>query len=156
MTGSPGSRGSTRGRALTRSISSLRTALGAASQWAATALLGLVFLFWPNWVGSNMISIPRTHGSLVYQAHLRQGMNQLVARFGGADRVLACGSIMTEGFQVPMVAWYLDTRMLRSEASPLAPPPARLWRSEAHPAVARRKRKKRHHPRRRHPPRNRR
>jgi hypothetical protein len=70
-----------------------RTALGAASQWAATALLALVFLFVPSWVGSSMISIPRTHGSLVYQAHLRQGMNDLVARFGGADKVLACGSV---------------------------------------------------------------
>ena len=95
-----------------------RTALGAASQWAATALLALVFLFGPNWVGSNMISIPRTHGSLVYQAHLRQGMNDLVARFGGADKVLACGSVMTEGFQVPMVAWVLGVPTTRVEAPP--------------------------------------
>ena len=74
-------------------------------QWAAAALLALVFLVLPNWVGNSMISIPRTHGSLVYQAHLRQGMNDLIKRFGGADKVLACGSVMTEGFQVPMVAF---------------------------------------------------
>ena len=74
-------------------------------QWAAAALVALVFLVLPNWVGNNMISIPRTHGSLVYQAHLRQGMNDLVKRFGGADKVLACGTVMTEGFQVPMVAF---------------------------------------------------
>jgi hypothetical protein len=98
--------------------SSGRTALGAASQWAATALLALVFLLAPNWVGANMISIPRTHGSLVYQAHLRQGMDDLVARFGGADKVLACGSVMTEGFQVPMVAWVLGVPTTRVEAPP--------------------------------------
>jgi hypothetical protein len=95
-----------------------RTALGAASQWAATALLALVFLFVPNWVGSNMISIPRTHGSLVYQARLRQGMSDLVARFGGKEKVLACGSVMTEGFQVPMVAWVLGVPTTRIMAPP--------------------------------------
>lgn len=94
------------------------TRRGAASQWAATALLGLVFLVGPNWVGSNMISIPRTHGSLVYQAHLRQGMSDLVARFGGKDKVLACGRVMTEGFQVPMVAWILGVPTTRIMAPP--------------------------------------
>ena len=59
----------------------------------------------PNWVGNSMISIPRTHGSLVYQARLREGMTDLIDRFGGAGKVLACGSVMTEGFQVPMVAF---------------------------------------------------
>jgi hypothetical protein len=65
-----------------------------------------------------MISLPRTHGSLVYQARLREGMNDLVKRFGGADRVLGCGSVMTEGFQVPMVAWTLGVPTTRIEAPP--------------------------------------
>jgi hypothetical protein len=90
-------------------------------QWAAAALVGLVFLFGPNWVGSNMISIPRTHGSLVYQAHLRQGMQDLVDRYGGPKKVLACGTVMTEGFQVPMVAWILGVSAPRIEATPLEP-----------------------------------
>ena len=94
------------------------TAVSSALQWAATALVALVFLWAPNWVGANMISIPRTHGSLVYQAHLRQGMDDLVARFGGPGKVLACGSIMTEGFQVPMVAWVLGVPTTRIEAPP--------------------------------------
>jgi hypothetical protein len=87
-------------------------------QWAATGLAALVFMFGPNWIGSNLISIPRTHGSLVYQAHLRQAMSQLVARFGGERKVLACGTVMTEGFQVPMVAWTLDVPTTRIEAPP--------------------------------------
>jgi len=101
-----------------RRAGSSRTAVGAAFQWSATALLAIVFLFAPNWVGSNMISIPRTHGSLVYQAHLREGMSDLVARYGGAEKVLACGSVMTEGFQVPMVAWVLGVPTTRIEAPP--------------------------------------
>jgi len=92
--------------------------LSSAVQWGAAAIVALVFLVLPNWVGNNMISIPRTHGSLVYQAKLRQGMTDLVNRFGGADRVLGCGSVMTEGFQVPMVAFILDVPTTRVGAPP--------------------------------------
>ena len=95
-----------------------RSAVSLGMQWAATALVAVVFVFAPNWVGSNMISIPRTHGSLVYQAHLRQGMSDVMARFGGADKILACGSVMTEGFQVPMVAWALGVPTTRVQAPP--------------------------------------
>ena len=38
-----------------------------------------------------------------------------------------CGTVMTEGFQVPMVAWTLGVHTLDVEASPAAgapPPPA--------------------------------
>jgi hypothetical protein len=95
-----------------------RSVAGTILVWAATALVALVFLVLPNWVGNSMISIPRTHGSLVYQAHLREGMNDLVKRFGGADKILACGSVMTEGFQVPMVAFVLGVPTTRIEAPP--------------------------------------
>ncbi|HXD63537.1 MAG TPA: hypothetical protein VNV17_02935 [Solirubrobacteraceae bacterium] len=95
-----------------------RTAVATAFQWAAVALIALVFVILPNWVGNSMISIPRTHGSLVYQARLREGMSDLIKRFGGADKVLACGSVMTEGFQVPMVAFVLDVPTTRIEAPP--------------------------------------
>ncbi|MGH2930814.1 MAG: hypothetical protein ACRDL8_21600, partial [Solirubrobacteraceae bacterium] len=98
----------------TRTLGSRAGLLGT----ACAALLALIFMFGPNWVGSNLISIPRTHGSLVYQARLREGLNDLVARFGGADRVLACGSVMTEGFQVPMVAWTLGVATPRIQAPP--------------------------------------
>ncbi len=105
-----------------RALSRMRTAgpVSAAMRWGSVALLGLVFMFVPNWVGSNLISIPRTHGALVYQAHLRDGMSDLIARFGGAKRVLACGTIMTEGFQVPMVSWTLGVPATRVEASPVS------------------------------------
>jgi hypothetical protein len=100
------------------SAGSGRSARGAGLQWVATAVVAVVFVVLPNWVGNNMISIPRTHGSLVYQAHLREGMSDLVTRFGGRDKVLACGRVMTEGFQVPMVAFVLDVPTTRVQAPP--------------------------------------
>jgi len=109
--------------AATETATRTGTAIGGLT-WAATALAALVFLFGPNWVGSNLISVRRTHGSLVYQAHLRQAMSRLVARFGGPAKVLACGSVMTEGFQVPMVAWTLDVPTTRIEAPPTLADPA--------------------------------
>jgi hypothetical protein len=105
-------------RVLGRAGEAGRAGVSAVLRWGSVALVAVVFMFGPNWVGSNLISIPRTHGSLVYQAHLRQGMEDLVARFGGAKRVLACGSVMTEGFQVPMLSWILGVPTTRIEAPP--------------------------------------
>ncbi len=83
-------------------------ALSRAAAWVGVGAVALVFAFLPSWVGSNLISIPRTHRSLVYQANLRKGLNTLVAEYGGSAKMLRCGTVMTEGFQVPMVA--LGTR----------------------------------------------
>jgi hypothetical protein len=102
-----------RGRQATRAL----TRTGA---WSALVAVAAVFVLLPSWVGNNLISIPRTHGSLVYQAHLRQGLNELVSDYGGADKMLRCGSVMTEGFQVPMVAWALGVHTRQIQA----PPPA--------------------------------
>jgi hypothetical protein len=77
-----------------------------------------VFVFLPNFVGANYINIQRTHGSLLYQGHLREDLAALIQRDGGTKRVLACGTVMTEGFQVPMVAWYLGVRTLDVESPP--------------------------------------
>ncbi|MGH2877098.1 MAG: hypothetical protein ACRDLV_12680, partial [Solirubrobacteraceae bacterium] len=101
-----------------------RGGVAGALQLACAGLLALLFAFGPNWVGSNLISIPRTHGSLVYQARLREGLNSLVARYGGPQKVLACGTVMTEGFQVPMVAWTLGVATPRIWAPPAAGAPA--------------------------------
>jgi hypothetical protein len=79
---------------------------------SASVVCALIFLFVPNWVGANLISIPRTHAALVYQANLRRDLVYLIDRHGGARKILACGPVMTEGFQVPMVAWYLNVRMI--------------------------------------------
>ncbi len=82
-------------------------ALSDVTQLAAVGIVGLAFLALPNWVGQNLIDIPRTHHAIVYQAHLREDLTKIVSPYGGAAKVLRCGSVMTEGFQVPMVAWTL-------------------------------------------------
>jgi hypothetical protein len=94
---------------------------------AAVALLLVVYLIAPNWVGNNLISIQRTHGILVYQARLRTDAVKAIDELGGPSRVLACGTVMTEGFQVPMIAYDLGVHILRVESSPaenLPLPPA--------------------------------
>ncbi len=118
--------------ALARWVVRRRPSAGAGAEaWAlrsgAMALVLLVFLFVPNWVGSNLISIQRTHGILVYQARLRTDAANAVQELGGPSKVLACGTVMTEGFQVPMIAYDLGVHILRVESSPasnLPLPPA--------------------------------
>jgi hypothetical protein len=78
----------------------------------------LLFLTVPEWFGRNIVSIPRTHHALVYQAHLREDLAAAVRKAGGAGALLNCGPVMTEGFQVPMVAWNLGVRTLRIQAPP--------------------------------------
>jgi hypothetical protein len=56
------------------------------------------------------------------QAKLRSDLSGAVARAGGADALLRCGAVMTEGFQVPMVAWTLGVPIARIEPAPAAEP----------------------------------
>jgi hypothetical protein len=84
------------------------------------AIAGIAFLTLPNWVGRNLIDIARTHHSIVYQAKLRSDVTKLVARYGGAKKLLSCGSVMTEGFQVPLVAWTLGVHTLTIQGPPAA------------------------------------
>jgi hypothetical protein len=98
---------------------------------AAVGIVGLAFLFLPNWLGRNLIDIPATHRSIVYQASLRTGVSDIVARYGGAKKLLRCGSVMTEGFQVPLVAWTLDVHTDEVQA----PPPAGTQPSATAPNV---------------------
>ena len=85
----------------------------------SVGLLTLVFVFLPNFVGNNLIDLQRTHRALVYQAHLREDAARAVADLGGPKAVLRCGTVMTEGFQVPMLAWTLGVHTVDVQASPL-------------------------------------
>jgi hypothetical protein len=79
----------------------------------------VVFLGTPPWIGNHIVKIQSTHRALVYQANLRRGAAAAVAKLGGPSKVLACGSVMTEGFQVPMLAWTLGVHTDQIRASPL-------------------------------------
>jgi hypothetical protein len=76
-----------------------------------------LFLTVPPWIGKNVISLPAAHRALVYQAHLREDMTAAVNRLG-RRQILACGTVMTEGFQVPMLAYMLGVHTLLIEAPP--------------------------------------
>jgi hypothetical protein len=94
-------------------------AVGSRTAGAVVAVMALAFVMLPNWIGPNLINLPKTHGSLNYQAQLRAGANRVVANYGGPAKLLRCGTVMTEGFQVPLVAWTLGVHTLRV----LSPPP---------------------------------
>jgi hypothetical protein len=101
-------------------LGSARSRVGAGGlQGGGVAVAALAFVLLPNFVGTNLIDIQRTHRSLVYQAQLRQDVTKIVADYGGAKKLLACGTVMTEGFQVPLVAWTLGTH-----TEVIVPPPA--------------------------------
>ena len=91
--------------------------------WAVAGAIGACFLLLPQWIGG-LVHIRKIHKALVYQAHLREDLTKAVAQVGGPARVLRCGSVMTEGFQVPMVAWALGVHTLQIEAPPNGGPRA--------------------------------
>jgi hypothetical protein len=113
------------GRALPRLVRPIRAAgirLRAAMVPVALAVVAVVFALVPTWIGG-LVHLSRAHRALVYQALLRTDAAAAVSRLGGPAAVLRCGTVMTEGFQVPMVAWQLGVHTLEIQASPLAPPP---------------------------------
>jgi hypothetical protein len=61
-----------------------------------------------------------------YQARLTDGLPGVIARAGGKDRLLACGTPYSGAFQVPAIAWQLGvhTTIVRSASAPGDPPPA--------------------------------
>jgi hypothetical protein len=86
---------------------------------AGTAVAALVFALLPTWIqGSDFVALPKLHRALLYQARLRQDLGQAIRLVGGRDHLLACGSVMVEGFQVPMVAYALDVPTTRVLAPP--------------------------------------
>jgi hypothetical protein len=100
-----------------RYFAGIRRHLTAAT--AAVVVVALAILIaTPPWIGPSILDVPATHRALVYQAQLRTDMTRAVAAAGGSARILACGTIMTEGFQVPMLAWNLDVHTGRIQASP--------------------------------------
>jgi hypothetical protein len=100
----------------------------------AVALALIVLIAAPPWIGPSVIDVPATHRALVYQAHLREDMTAVVQRLGRRS-ILACGTVMTEGFQVPMLAWNLGVHTIRIEAPPAEPgggtPPSVIFQTRA-------------------------
>jgi hypothetical protein len=116
-----------------RYSAALRRRLASATA-VAVALALIVLIAFPPWIGPSIIDVPATHRALVYQAHLREDMSALVTRLGRKS-ILGCGTVMTEGFQVPMLAWNLGVHTMRIEAPPTEPgtgtPPNVIFQTRA-------------------------
>jgi hypothetical protein len=91
-------------------------ALGAGVLVAVGVLVGA-----PPWIGRNVVNLAAVRHTLVYQADLRSDLGAVLLRSGGASPLTSCGTVMTEGYQVPMVAWTLGLPEAR-----VKPPPSRL------------------------------
>ena len=65
-----------------------------------------------------VIQHPRHPRVARYQARLREDLSKTVRVLGGPAPILRCGTVMTEGFQVPMVAWALGVHTAQVEAPP--------------------------------------
>jgi hypothetical protein len=106
----------------------------AAATAVAVALAAVILIAAPPWIGPSTLDVPATHRALVYQAHLRTDMAALVGRLGRKS-ILGCGTVMTEGFQVPMLAWNLNVHTVRIEAPPTVPgtgtPPNVIFQTRA-------------------------
>ena len=94
----------------------IHTASGMA---VALVAASAVFLYVPDWVGVQF-NAHQLDQSLRYQAELRTDLNAIIKRAGGARKLLACGTIETDNYQVQMVAWYLgiDSVDVSGEPSP--------------------------------------
>ena len=86
---------------------------------AASALLALVFVFVPNWVGGNTIAIADAPLARL-PGDAAQGSGRADRPRRGRTKLKTCGAghIMSEGFQVPMVAWYFKARISDIEDQP--------------------------------------
>ena len=83
----------------------------------AGVLLALgVLVATPPWVGRDVIELSAVRRGLDYQAGLRSDLAAAIRRSGGARALLRCGSVMTEGYQVPMLAWMLGVPTARIQA----------------------------------------
>ena len=107
-----------------RYLSAIRRHLAVATTAAVVLALALLIAT-PPWIGPSIIDVPATHRALNYQAQLRTDMTRAVQAAGGRDRILACGTVMTEGFQVPMLAWNLNVHTVGSRPRRRRPAPAR-------------------------------
>ncbi len=91
----------------------------AAPRLPRSAAAAAAFALLPAWIqGSDFVALPKLHRALLYQARLRTDLGRAIALVGGREHLLACGSVMVEGFQVPMVAYALDVPTTRVLAQP--------------------------------------
>jgi hypothetical protein len=75
---------------------------------ATTLIVLLVFALVPDRFTTDMPTVNAIRYQMRYQAELRERYSYLIRDAGGPASVLKCGSIMTNNYQVAMLAWDLQ------------------------------------------------
>ncbi|HWD69566.1 MAG TPA: hypothetical protein VG293_05185 [Solirubrobacteraceae bacterium] len=75
---------------------------------AATLVVLVVFALVPDDFTTTMPTVSSIRSEMRYQAELRERYASLVSDAGGPQKVIGCGSVMTNNFEVTMLAWYLQ------------------------------------------------
>ena len=93
------------------------------SQWiwlaaASTLIVLVVFAIVPRRFTTGMPTVGSIRTELRYQAHLRNEASALVAQKGGPQKIMSCGSVMTNNLQVTMLAWELGVPIRWIQAVP--------------------------------------
>jgi hypothetical protein len=96
---------------------------------AALALAAVV-----GFAAPSVDRLDAVRSSVYYQARLTDGLPGVIAKAGGRERLLTCGTPYTGAFQVPAVAWQLGTHITAVRSASTAqdlPPqsPAAVFRS---------------------------
>ncbi len=120
-----------------RGAGRLRPALAPLAAGAVAVVVLAAVWHWG--VNSRVRNFERVGRALDYQADLRTALPGAITAAGGRGRVLSCGAVGTGKFEVPIVAWNLETHIRRvglaaaaagtvfqaraSRRSPLDPPP---------------------------------
>ncbi len=82
----------------------------------ATLVALVVFALVPDRFTSSMPTVGSMRYQLRYQAELRERFASLIKRGGGAQKVIGCGSVMTNNYQVTMLAWDLHVPIFYVQA----------------------------------------
>ncbi|HUY58838.1 MAG TPA: hypothetical protein VMV16_03935 [Solirubrobacteraceae bacterium] len=85
---------------------------------AATLVLLVVFALVPDRFTNRMPTISSIRYALRYQARLREEFAALIRHAGGTQKVMGCGSMMANNYQVTMLAWDLDVPIYFVQALP--------------------------------------
>ena len=68
----------------------------------------VVFAVVPDRFTTNLPTVDGIRYQLRYEAELRERFAYLVRDGGGPQKVMGCGSVMTNNYEVTMLAWYLQ------------------------------------------------
>ncbi|MEA2284964.1 MAG: hypothetical protein QOJ21_1007 [Solirubrobacteraceae bacterium] len=107
--------------------------LGPRAVMAGPVAIGLAVVAGGIFAAPAAHRVPADVEAVIYQARLNDRVGGVVARAGGAKRLLACGDPYTGPFQVPVVAWNLGIHTSQVTLEPARP--AVVFRVQSNPGV---------------------